>query len=170
MTERTPDKIGSFDPAPLLQPPAYDPGMKRPTSTAAGAALVLLRALAGVASLVLIATNLPALSRQITVEVDGLTPDLVQTGLVVVAVVSAVAALLDAVFAFLIYRGMNWPRVVVMSFTVISITSSFVAWWWQGQSITLANNTLLSLGLDILILLALSSRASSAFARRNQRR
>ncbi|MBN9181107.1 MAG: hypothetical protein J0J00_11300, partial [Microbacterium sp.] len=75
------------------------------------------------------------------------------------------------VLAVFIYRGRNWARVIVMSIAVISITGSFVAWWWQGEEITLGGSaSLLSLGLDILVLLALSSRSSAAYARRNQRR
>ena len=42
-------------------------------------------------------------------------------------------------------------------------------WWAQGQEITI-NGALLSLSLDILVLLALSSRSAAAYARRNERR
>ena len=38
-----------------------------------------------------------------------------------------------------------------MVFSTLSIVSSFVAWWAQGQEITL-QSTFLSLSLDILIL------------------
>jgi hypothetical protein len=170
MTERTPGKVGAFDATSLVRPTAYDPDMKRPTATVAGAALVLLRSLAGVLSLVLLWLQFDQVSDKIAQDVDGLSSDAVHGGLVVVVVVTAVVALVDAVFAVLIYRGGNMPRVVVMSIAVVSISSSFIAWWWQGQEINLKNNTLLSLGLDILVLLALSSRSAAAYARRNQRR
>lgn len=169
--ERTPDKVGAFDPSSLLRPTAYDPAMKRPTSTVAGAALVVLRALAGVFVLVLISAQFPTLSRQVVDEVDGLSPDAANTGLAVLAGVTGALVVVDLVLAVLIYFGFNWPRVVVMSIAVVSIVSSFIAWWWQGQEITLNSPTsLLSLGLDILVLLALSSRSAAAYARRNQRR
>ena len=44
-----PDKRPAFEPAArLLKPTAYDPAMQRPTSTVAGAVLVLLRVVVGV--------------------------------------------------------------------------------------------------------------------------
>ena len=43
------------------------------------------------------------------------------------------------------------------------------AWWAQGQEITL-QSTFLSLSLDILILLALSSQSAAAYARRGEKR
>ncbi|WP_312677807.1 hypothetical protein [Microbacterium sp.] len=56
-----------------------------------------------------------------------------------------------------------------MVFSTLSIVSSFVAWWAQGQEITL-QSTFLSLSLDILILLALSSQSAAAYARRGEKR
>jgi hypothetical protein len=56
-----------------------------------------------------------------------------------------------------------------MIIAVGSISTSFFAWWVQGQEITL-DSTFVSLSLDILVLLALSSRSAAAYARRNERR
>jgi hypothetical protein len=56
-----------------------------------------------------------------------------------------------------------------MTFSAISITGSFIQWWTGNQVITITGS-LLTLGLDILILLALSSRSAAAYARRNERR
>jgi len=81
----------------------------------------------------------------------------------------AVVLLVELVLAVLILRGSNWPRVVVMVFAVMSISSSFVAWWVDDLEITLTTS-LLSTALDTLILLALSSRSAAAYARRNERR
>ena len=75
---------------------------------------------------------------------------------------------LDAVFAVLILRGHNWPRILVMLISTISIASAFIAWWAVGDEITL-DGTFPSLSLDILVLLALSSRSAAAYARRNER-
>ena len=52
---------------------------------------------------------------------------------------------------------------------MISISASFLQWWAGGHEITITT-TLLSIGLDILILLALSSRSAAAYARRNEHR
>jgi hypothetical protein len=170
MTERTPDKVGAFDASSLLRPTAYDPAMKRPTSTTAGAALVVLRALAGVFVLVLLAGQFSSFGKELAENVDGLSSAEASSGLLFFAAVTGVLVLIDLVLAVFIYRGHNWPRVIVMSIAVVSITSSFIAWWWQGEEISLGGSApLLSLGLDILVLLALSSRSAATYARRNQR-
>jgi hypothetical protein len=56
-----------------------------------------------------------------------------------------------------------------MLIAVLSISSAFTAWWALDQEIKL-EGTFVSLSLDILILLALSSRRAAAYARRNERR
>lgn len=169
MSDRTPGKVGSFDATTLLRPTAYDPGMRRPASTTAGAVLVLLRALAGLLVLLLIAGRFPTLSREVVATVDGLSPDEANGTLIVVGTLTGMLVLADILLAVFIFRGHNWARVVVMSIAVISITGSFIAWWWQGEEINLGGGaSLLSLALDILVLLALSSRSSAAYARRNQ--
>jgi hypothetical protein len=56
-----------------------------------------------------------------------------------------------------------------MLIAVLSISTSFTAWWAQGQEIEIAG-TFVSLSIDILLLLALSSRSAAAYARRNERR
>ena len=80
-----------------------------------------------------------------------------------------VVLLVEAVLALLILRGLNWPRVLVMCFSVVSISSFFTAWWIDDLEITLTTS-LLPTALDTLILLALSSRSAAANARRNERR
>jgi hypothetical protein len=71
--------------------------------------------------------------------------------------------------AFFVLGGHNWARVIIMAIAAISITASFLQWWDDGLEITIGT-TLLTLGLDILILLALSSRSAAAYARRKERR
>ena len=71
--------------------------------------------------------------------------------------------------AFFILIGHNWARVMIMTFSSISITGSFIQWWAGGLELKITGS-LLTLGLDILILLALSSRSAAAYARRNERR
>ena len=86
----------------------------------------------------------------------------------VILIVIGAFLLFDAILAILILRGHNWARVVIMTFSALSISASFIQWWAEGQEITITT-TLLQLGLDILILLALSSRSAAAYARRNER-
>lgn len=167
-----PHKRPAFEPAAqLLKPVGYDPEMKRPVSTVAGAVLVFLRVLAGIIWISSVLLEWPSWVREIDVSFDDVvtTPQLAEFSLTFIMIAVGAFLLVDAVLAFFILRGYNWARVIVMLFSVLSITSAFIQWWAEGQTITITN-TLLGLGLDILILLALSSRSAAAYARRNERR
>jgi hypothetical protein len=68
-------------------------------------------------------------------------------------------------FAWLIWRGSNTARVITMSVLTISIATAAVSYFSLGEQITV-QTTLLTVALDILVLLALSSREARAWARR----
>ena len=173
MTMPAPQKRPAFEPAArLLRPTGYDPGMPRPAATTAGVVLVLLRVLAGVVVLVGIAAGWDTLIHSADATIDGLdvTPEATQAALWIVLALSGAVVAADALLAILIFRGHNWPRVIVMLISVFSISSAFVAWWAVGEEITLTGaGTFFSLSLDVLVLLALSSRSAAAYARRNER-
>ena len=167
-----PNKRPAYEPASeLLKPVAYDPDMKRPLTTVAGVALVFLRVIAGLIVLLTIVLDWPKALTEVDLTIEGVetTPEMTQTALIAVVALLAVVLLVDAALALFILTGHNWARVAVMTFAAISITGSFVQWWSEGQEITI-NGSLLTLGLDILILLALSSRSAAAYARRHERR
>lgn len=167
-----PDKRPAFEPASeLLKPISHDPDMKRPLSTVAGALLVYLRVAAGLLWIAAVLLDLPSWLREIDVSFDDAAdiPGAAELSLGVLLGFVGVYLLTDAVLAFFILRGHNWARLWVMTFSVISITASFLQWWADDLDIRIGT-TLLSLGLDILILLALSSRSAAAYARRNERR
>ncbi|MRG59800.1 hypothetical protein GE115_07955 [Agromyces sp. CFH 90414] len=140
--------------------------MPRPAATAMGALLVLLRVLAGVAWLAaLAATWRQALEDELgefAPEIDAATADAV---LWFVLGAGAIILLVEAVLAVLIFLGANWPRILVMVFATLSISGTFAAWWAGDQELTL-DLTLVTLALDILVMLALSSRPARAYARR----
>jgi len=166
-----PQKRPAYEPpARLLKPPQYDPGMSRPTSTVAGVLLILLRVLAGVAVLVSLATGWDAILSAPDSVLEGFdpTPEGKQAALWLVLVTGGTVLLIDLALAIFVFRGVNWARVVVMLIAVLSISTSFTAWWAQGQEIEI-RGTFFSLSLDILLLLALSSRSAAAYARRNER-
>ena len=79
-----------------------------------------------------------------------------------------VRGLVDLRLSVLVFLGRNWARVIVMCISVLSISTVFGAWWVQGQEITL-EGSFMSLAIDILLLLALSSRSAAAYARRRER-
>ncbi len=167
----TPDKRPAFEPAAeLLKPVGHDPEMKRPLSTVAGALLVFLRVATGLLWIAAVLLDLPSWLREIDVSFDDAAeiPGLAELSMAVLLGVVGVYLLVDAVLASFILRGHNWARVWVMTLAVISITTSFLQWWAGDLDIHITT-TLLSLGLDILILLALSSRSAAAYARRNER-
>ena len=172
MSTPAPQKRPAFEPAErLLTPTGYNPDMPRPASTVAGVVLVLLRVLAGVVVLVALAAGWDSIAVEIESDVEGFSSasEASQFALWLVISIGAAFLAVDALLAILIYRGRNWPRVLVMLFSVMSISTSFTAWWVAGEEIKI-EGTFLSLSLDILVLLALSSRSAAAYARRKERR
>lgn len=171
--QRHPRKRAAFEPP--LEPPRADPEMRRPTATSAGAVLVLLRALAGALWAVSVAFALPPWLQQIAGAASGdasasTDPDL--AGLSDLGPATAIfLAFMGALFAVQVVLGIrilfggNLSRVLVMLISVASISAGFLGWWQAGVEITL-RTTLLTLSLDILVLLALSSRDAAAYARR----
>lgn len=170
-----PGKRPAYEPgALLLSPVRYDPDMPRPSTTVAGVLLVFLRVLAGIFVLLELAREWDSLFGDLVradTTADAALNDPAVGGILLAVVlgIGGILLLIDAVLGILIYRGHNWPRVLVMLFSVISISTVFTAWWVRGEEITL-DGTFLSLSLDILLLLALSSRSAAAYARRNERR
>lgn len=169
--ESHPTKRPAFEPAErLLRPTGYDPDMPRPITTVAGAVLVLLRVLSGILILVALTVGWDSFAADLEVGTDGadMSSDVSRLALTVVLVGGTAVLIVDALLGLLTFRGLNWARVVVMLISVFSISTTFTAWWVQGQEITL-DGTFVSLSLDILILLALSSRSAAAYARRKER-
>ena len=167
----TPAKRPAYEPARrLLRPTGYDPDMKRPVTTVAGAVLVFLRAVVGLLFVGELALNWNLVATQSAIAIDGLTDaEAIGVGLTIILVAGVVVILADVVFAFFILGGHNWARVIVMIVAVLSISAAFISWWLEDLEITL-KTSLLSTALDTLILLALSSRSAAAYARRNEQR
>lgn len=171
MSAATPQKRPAYEPAArLLLPTRADPHMRRPVTIVAGTVLVL-RAVAGAIALAAIAGGWNDIVTDAGASLEGFdpTPEGAAAALWVVMATGGAVLLADLLIAVFVFAGRNWARVVVMVFSTLSIASSFVAWWAQGQEITL-QSTFLSLSLDILILLALSSQSAAAYARRGEKR
>lgn len=162
--------------AALVAPVEPDPAMPRPISTVAGGILVLLRAAAGVLWIAAIVfgwgDGVQGVAGAFSGDASddaGLPASTPGSILAIVLVVVGLGVLIETALGVLIILGKNWPRVLVMVFSVLSISSSFVGWWAEGQQIRF-ETTFLTLSLDILILLALSSRSAATYARRHERR
>lgn len=169
--EEVPRKRPAFEPpARLLQRPHADPDMRRPISISAGVGLIVLRVLAGIVVLVGIAAGWDSLLADPDFVLIGFDPSSAASDVALATVIGIGAAVLavDLLLAVFVYRGRNWARILVMLIAVLSISTAFTAWWAQGQSIE-QQGTFLSVAVDILLLLALSSRTAAAYARRDER-
>lgn len=171
MTEQ-PRKRPAFEPvADLFAPAAPDPEMKRPITTVVGALFVFFRAVVGAVWLIEVGVHWDAYldAAAVGLDMDGVGAEDRAVGFIVFAVAVSAVLLVDVLLGVLILRGRNWPRVLVMTFSVISVSTAFAAWWAQGQEVTL-RTSLLTVAFDILLLLALSSRSAAAYARRDRAR
>lgn len=148
----------------------YDPAMRRPAATVAGALLVFLGAVVGVVSIIDLSLHWQSYAGSLDLDLDDVvaTPDVIDASLTVLLVLLALVVVVELICGILILRGSNLARVVVMTVTVLSISTAFASWWARDQEITLTT-TLPSLAVDILVLLALSSRRAAAYARRNEK-
>lgn len=141
--------------------------MPRPTATALGAGLIVLRVLLGVVWLLALALDW----NRVLEDDFALAPSdddwaaLSGTALTIVLVGGAVVLAAELVFAWLVFAGRNWARIAVMAVAMTSITIAALDYFIGDSDITI-RTTLLTLACDILVLLALSSRPARAWARR----
>ena len=172
----TPQKRAAFEsPAALLLPTSHDPNMRRPSSIVVGAVLVWLRVAVGVMWLVSVGVAWPRLTASGSAPVidwpgiDEVTNrfDLTGIALPVILVVGALAVAVEAVLALMVWRGVNIARVIIMILAVISSSMAFVQWLSDNHEIEL-QSTLLTVAVDILVLLSLSSRDAATYCRRNE--
>lgn len=168
-SERVPRKRVAFEPP--LEPALAEAAHHRPLAIVAGAVLVLLRAAAGALWAVSVAFALPPWLRDVAGAWSGDASEAPDFGVSDLGVGTAVflgtlgvVCAVQVVLGIRILFGGNRSRVFVMLISVASISASFVGWWEFGQEISI-RTTLTTLALDILVLLALSSRDAAAYAR-----
>ena len=162
------EKRPAFEPPAVLAAPVAPPAsMRRPSATAMGALLVILRVVAGAVWLLALALEWESvLEHDLGVGVDSVEERAASgAALTVVLVVGGAVLLVDLALAVLVYFGNNVARLAVMIFATLSITAAGIDYFADGADITI-RTTLVTLALDILVLLALSSRAARAYARR----
>lgn len=159
-------------PASLTRPVAPAPTMRRPAATMFGVAIVVLRVIAGVVWLIAVALQWDELVRGDGGIVIETAADLAETSRAVLAIVligGGVVLAIDLLLGVLVWFGSNAARIAVMLFSTLSITASWLESLTGDIEITV-QTTFITLALDILLLLALSSRASRAYARRPRAR
>ncbi len=146
--------------------------MPRPSATAFGAGLVVLRVLAGVAWIVGVAALWDQLLlNEVGVDIanDPDSAEASRLALAIVIVVSSAVLLVELLFAVRIWAGGNLSRIAVMLFATFGITGAAIA-SFNGDAEVTVRTTLVTVSLDILVLLALSSRDARAFARQRRPR
>lgn len=142
--------------------------MRRPQAIVVGTLLMGSRVLAGLFAMVEVGLNWSAFTEAIVI--DGAPAGGVRTeqaGLalgILLGLYGAILALELGLVIF-VYLGRNWARLVAMSFATLSIGAGFIDYLLNGVAITF-RTSLLSLTLDILVLLALSSTAARGYASR----
>jgi hypothetical protein len=162
------EKRPAFEPPSILAEPVTAPvTMHRPPATLFGALLVLLRVIAGVVWLASLALQWDRILRDdLHIEIEGADEaEAAELVLVFILVLGGSILAIDLVLGVLVYFGNNAARLAVMIVATLSITLAAVDYFTGGEDITL-RTTLVTLALDILVLLALSSRAARAYARR----
>lgn len=161
------EKRAAFEsPGRLAEREPAQPRMRRPLATAFGSVLVVLRVIAGVVWLIALAAEWDTLvEHEFDVRLEAASDAAASdAALTLVLVIGGTVLAIDLVFAVLIWFGSNWARITVMLFATINITIAAIDSFTGDVEVTI-RTTLLTVALDILILLALSSRESRAFAR-----
>lgn len=169
-TARPGDKRAAFESSlDLALPVTTAPAAKRPSTITMGAVLIVLRVIGGSAWLLQLATEWDGIVAGSSLDIDGMAPgeaagflDLV---LWIVVGVGILVLLVELSVVLLVYRGVNWARLFVLVVAAFGIVVAAVDVAAGGEGITL-RTTLVTLSLDILILLALSSRSARAYSRR----
>jgi len=144
---------------------------RRPVPTVLGALLMMLRVGAGA---LYIALNLLDWNAVVAsqVQAGSLTPDDSNTASLVLGIAMGVfgaGLVLYFLLALLVLFGSNWARIAAMSYSSLIIVFSAIDSFNGGPEISLRNN-LLGVALDILVVLALSSKRSREWARRRRDR
>ncbi|WP_285114634.1 LssY C-terminal domain-containing protein [Leifsonia sp. fls2-241-R2A-40a] len=144
---------------------------KRPVPTTLGVLLMTLRVFAGA---LYIALNVLDWHRFVQSEVSAgsLTPNEESTASLVLGIAMGLfgaGLILYFLLALLVFSGSNWARIAAMSYSSLIIVVSAIDFFNGGPQVSLRNN-LLGLALDILVVLALSSKRSRLWARRPRSR
>jgi hypothetical protein len=134
---------------------------KRPAQIVFGAGVGFFRGLLFLA-VALVLLLLPA-KYVAGVDIEGGRPALIVAGSVL-----ALIGLIDVGLALAVFAGRNWARIVLMLWCVVTTTAAFVGNANRSEVVTLATS-LPTVGLNIMVLLALSSHRAREYAARGRR-
>jgi LssY C-terminus len=136
---------------------------KRPAQIVFGAGVAFFRGLAFLPiALFLLVIPVQYLQGLQGVTIEGGRPALILGGTVV-----AIISLIDIGLAVAVFFGRNWARIWLMLSCVLTTTTAFIGNANGSEAVTLAT-TLPTVGLSILVLLALSSHRAREYAERGR--
>lgn len=141
--------------------------VKRPPSVVGGVLLMGVRVLSGAAAILTVIASWDTFVATIVLNDGRLAradPQAASALLGALLAAYGLSLLLYLALAALVFTGRNWARVLAMSFASASILLSFADYAFNGAQITL-RTSLVSVTIDILILLALSSTNARHYAR-----
>lgn len=138
---------------------------QRPLATVLGALLMVLRVVVTLVTVVAIELERRGFHLAAPSELTAYDMEFVDVTFMFILVVTAIFAAFYLFLALKVYQGRNWARITAMSFNAVLIIVTAVT-FFVGEKVTLGSD-IFGLPLDILILLALSARQSSLWARRD---
>lgn len=148
-------------------PPPNDSRNRRPAPTVVGAVLVGARAAA--AALLALSMVLFREEHVSSLLQPGTGPDVTaaqaELAVTIATAVVLLFVLIEILLAWFVFFGRNWARTVAMALSTAAIGMQAFDVFFGGPDITLQSN-LPGLALDILLLLALSSKRSRDYALR----
>ena len=136
---------------------------KRPAQIVFGAGVAFFRGLAFLP----IALLLLLLPVQYLQQIDGTSIEGGRPALILAGSVVAVISLVDIGLAVAVFLGRNWARIWLMLSCVLTTTTAFLGSVRGSEAITLATS-LPTVGISILVLLALSSHRAREYAERGR--
>lgn len=170
MIEEPQKRAAAEPPEALFQREEAAPAdAKRPPALLGGIALVLLRAAAAVLWWIGFVREWPGTAAEAGIDQVSEFPELPNVLLGILLAFGALWTLFLLLLARWLWKGSNVARMLVMMWTTLSITTAAIDYFASGTEITV-RTTLLTLSLDILVLLALSSRPARSWARGAKRR
>jgi hypothetical protein len=137
---------------------------KRPAQIVFGAGVAFFRGLAFLPiALLLLLLPVQYLQRLEGVSIEGGRPALILAGSLV-----GIISLVDIGLAVAVFFGRNWARILLMLSCVVTATTAFIGNANGSDAVTLATS-LPTVGLSIMVLLALSSHRARDYATRGRR-
>ena len=139
---------------------------KRPAQIVFGAGVAFTRGLFYL-PIALILLLLPAQYLQGNVDIQGLTVEGGHSAVIVAGSVLAFIGLVDVALAVAVFVGRNWARILLMLSCVVTTIGAFIGNANGSEAVTLATS-LPTVGLNIMVLLALSSHRARVYATRRR--